>query len=727
MWCHNHCHVDVHVENRKLLKILEAENSPRGDQRAVVRGCQRIRAASEYLYHPDRLRYPLKRSGKRGEGKWQEVSWDQALDEVAEKLNSIKEQYGAEAISTSSGTGRCHDEYRLRFFNILGSPNNVGQGNICYGPGTVVSLALFGWPDYFTGVGRTTKCVLLIGYNPQQSARGLWYSIQNSLKTGAKLIVIDPRCTPAAKKANIWLQIRPGTDSALLLSMIHVIIGEELYDKDFVKDWCYDFEEVKKRAEEYPPEKVESLTWIPAEKIREAARLYATTKPGVVIHNMGLEQQANGIESIHARYILTAISGNIDVKGGEELRTIHPELRTELEIECPEMLSEVQKKKQIGSERFRLMSRAGGELINETAKIRIGAAHTNFCHGPSLYRAMITGKPYPVKAMITAASNPLVTQPNTKLVYQALKSLDLYVVHDFWLTPSAEIADYVFPCASWLERPAIYDFQDHLSLIHVVDAAFPSYVEGEFDRRNGYDFWRGLGIRMGQEKFWPWPTKKEALAYRLERFGYGTTFEEIVKNTGGNIRPLPKEEKKYERLGFGTATGKVELYSKVLQKLGYDPLPRYFEPPASPQRTPEMAKEYPLFLSTGERHLPFYHSEHRQMDTLRKEHPYPIVQMHPKTASTLGIEDGDWVWIETAMGRVRQKCQYFEGVDPRIVHAQHGWWFPELPGEEPWLHGVWESNINVVLDDDPDHCNPISGGWPLKGGSMCKVYRAKIY
>jgi len=326
--------------------------------------------------------------------------------------------------------------------------------------------------------------------------------------------------------------------------------------------------------------------------------------------------------------------------------------------------------------------------------------------------------------MITVASNPLVTQPNVKLVYKALKSLELYVVHDFWLTPSAEIADYVLPCASWLERPGIFNYWDSASFVHVAEEAVSPKLDGQYDRRPDYDLWRGLGIRLGQEEFWPWPSLKEALAYRLEPFGFGS-FDEFMQKTGGTIRP-PKEERKYEQVGFGTPTGKVELYSTILDKLGYDPLPKYYEPPESPISVPQVAKDYPLILTTGIRHQPFYHSEHRQIDSLRKQHPDPLVQINPETASKLGIEDGDWMWIETPRGRIRQRCQYYEGIDPRVVAAQHGWWFPELPGEEPWLHGGWESNINVVTDDEPEHCNQITGGWPLRG-LLCKVYKLKHY
>jgi anaerobic selenocysteine-containing dehydrogenase len=200
----------------------------------------------------------------------------------------------------------------------------------------------------------------------------------------------------------------------------------------------------------------------------------------------------------------------------------------------------------------------------------------------------------------------------------------------------------------------------------------------------------------------------------------GMTFRELLK--AGGYGTWPKEEKKYEKVGFGTPSGKVELYSEIFKELGYDPLPRFYEPPESPYSRPDVVEEYPLILITGGRHYPFYHSEHRQISSLRKQHSYPVVQMHPDTAAKAGIKDGDWVWIETLRGRVRQKCQLFDGIDTRGVHGQHGWWYPEMPGEEPWLHGVWESNINVVVDDEPAHCNTMNGGWPLRT-ALCKVYK----
>jgi anaerobic selenocysteine-containing dehydrogenase len=198
----------------------------------------------------------------------------------------------------------------------------------------------------------------------------------------------------------------------------------------------------------------------------------------------------------------------------------------------------------------------------------------------------------------------------------------------------------------------------------------------------------------------------------------GVSFQGLINN--GGLATWPKKERKYEEGGFGTPTGKVELSSEIFKQLGYDPLPQFYEPPESPYSRPDLFREYPFILITGGRHYPFYHSEHRQIPSLRKQHPHPIAQIHPDAAAKLHVCDGDWIWIETPRGRVKQKVDLFDGIDPGVVHAQHGWWYPEMPGEEPWLHGLWESNINVVVDDEPDHCNVLSGGWPLRAG-LCKV------
>jgi anaerobic selenocysteine-containing dehydrogenase len=273
-----------------------------------------------------------------------------------------------------------------------------------------------------------------------------------------------------------------------------------------------------------------------------------------------------------------------------------------------------------------------------------------------------------------------------------------------------------------LERPYIFNSANNSNVLVGGERALPSKIEGEYERWTDFDFWRGLGVRLGQEEYWPWKTDEEAYDARLAPLGLN--FKEFMEK--GGIDVTLSGFKKHEKHGFATPTGKIELKSTIFEKLGYDPLPRYIEPRESPVSTPELAEKYPLILMTGGRILPYYHSEHRQIDSFRKKRPDPVLQMNAETARKLGIKDGDWVWIETPRGTVKQKCEYAEGMHPRCVHAEHSWWFPEEPGEEPWLHGCWESNINVCMDDDPDVCNAMIGAWPLRT-ALCKVYKCKHY
>jgi len=695
--------------------------------RCLSCGCPRRAGAHEYIYHPERVRFPLKRVGGRGENKWERITWEQALDEIAEKLKEIKKEYGPESLFVTSGTGRTMMWPRVRFMNLFGTPNLVTQGTICFGPALIGAAAILGWSiTHRTSlvIPPTSRSAFLIGINPFHSTLRLWKSLLDFKKRGGKIIVADPRRTRTTDLADIWLQHRPGTDAALLMAMINVIIKEGLYDREFVEKWCYGFDKLEERVREYSLEKASKITWVPPEKIREATILYAKEKPGISVNGMGEEHLETQQASIQARLIMSAIVGNIDVDGGDYMGGPGACI-TEEELELSEMLSTEQRRKQIGADRFKLLSWPGRELIGALQEKFWGKESVvrAYAHNPLVYRAMITGEPYPVRAGITTFSNPMVTQANVKLIYKALKSLDLYVVLDFWLTPSAQLADYVLPAACWLERPQAEPVMADNRTI-AGERALPAVVPGKHEYWTDYDFFRGLGMRLDQEKYWPWKTDEEVADYRLEPIG--VTLQELMDKKDGVDFP-PKVFRKYEKKGgFATSTGKVELYSTILEKLGYDPLPYYEEPKESPISTPDLANEYPLILITGGRFQPYFHSEHRQIESIRKRRPEPIVQIHPEKARELDIQDGDWIWIETPRGRVKQKCMYFDGLLQQVVHMEHGWWFPELPGEDPWLRGVWESNVNVLTDDDPDHCDPRSGGWPLRT-ALCKIYKCKIY
>ncbi len=730
--CHARCRVIVNSENGHLTSIEEDTSFPKaGKVWPPVKACLRLRGAKEWMYHRNRVNYPRKRTGEKGSGQWQTIPWDQAFDEIAGKLTRLKQQFGPETLAFTSGTGRTMSEYVLRFANLFGTPNHTGSGLICHGPVSVFAQMMCGWAlRHRTGLtiehgpGKTplTKCIMLAGINPDQSVPRLWNSLKQCRGAGVKVIVIDPRRTATAELADIWLQLRPGTDYALFLGMINLIIKEGLYDKEFVTRWTYGFDKVAEKTALYTPEKVSEITWVPADKIVAAARMYATNTPALFPHGMGTEHLQNASSAIQARLILSAICGNIDVKGGEAMSGPNPHWITAPVFSLEEMLPDEQKAKAIGSDRHKLLSYPGREMLQAEIKklwgVRCGTAPP--CagsHAPTVYRAMLTGKPYPVRAVYTVNSNPVITMPNSRLIHDALKSLDLYVVNDFFMTPSAELADYVLPAANWLERPRVYDNAGEETSLYAGEAALPASIPGEYDHKTDYEIFRGLAIRLGFGEFFRWRNMEETIDHRLKPMEM--SFQDFMAR-GGYEFP-PDTYKKYEKMGgFATPTGKLELYCTVIEKLGYEPLPPFQESFENPISRPDLAAEYPLMLTTGGRFKWNFHSEYFQVPSIRRRHPDPLVQVHPDTAGRLGINDGDWVWIENTRGKVRMKCRCFDGIDPRVVHAEHGWWFPEKAAKES-LHGAFESNINVLIDDE--HCDPVHGGWAAKTG-LCKIYKA---
>ncbi|MDD5094924.1 MAG: molybdopterin-dependent oxidoreductase [Dehalococcoidia bacterium] len=719
--CIQHCFIGVRVRNGEFVGIepVQIGDSPAAKRAtSIVKGCIKNRAAKEFLYHPMRVNYPQKRVGERGQDRWQRITWEQALDEIAEKLKRIADVYGPEAVlfaaNAELGTP---DEFRGRFQNLFGSPNYVASQHICYGVAQTLALALSGSNIFLSPIQSETRCIMLLATNPAQSNRPLWLQILDARKSGLKLIVIDPRRTESTRIADIWLQPRPGTDAALLLSMMHVIITEGLHNREFVQQYCYGFDQLRERVKDYPPEKVSHITRVPADRIREAARLYATSKPAIT-WGRALERVPNTVSALHAKLLLPAMTGNLDVRGGDRMNLPHPSAVLSGETALSDKLPQEQKAKMISGKGKFLTWPVYEKIAKNIKRVTPRPASPMWlmaAHPPSVFRAMITGKPYPVKGMITVSHNPLVCNPNTGQIIEAMKKIDLHVAMDIFMTPTCQLADYVLPPASCLERPVLFGGDYWAGLIGGEAALTPRY-----ERKTEYYFWRELGKRLGQDEYWPWETLEEAYDHVVAPLGI--SFEQFVAKGGVDV---PRHEfKKYERLGFGTRTEKFELYSTVLEELGGDPLPSYQDSPQPRFSSAKIASEYPLTLITGGRILQYHHSGSRQLKPCRQKTPDPIAQLNPLTAATLGIGDGDWLWIETPSGRSKHKCRHFEGIASDVVHAQHGWWFPEEPGAEPSLHGLWRSNINVVIDEEHQVPDPVSGSWTTNG-IACKVYRAE--
>ncbi len=679
----------VVVEDDKVVKIQPDKEHP------VSKGytCKKAYGSIELQYHPDRLLYPMRRAGARGEGKWERISWDEALTEVAGKLNQFKQESGAESVVFGHGTGRDFHRFVYRVANLFGTPNVLTPGHMCYLPRVAISK-LMGMDISLCDYDSKPACVVAWGSNhlisnPDEN-KGI--NLAKTLTNGAKFIVIDPRRTKLADKADLFLQIRPATDSALALAMMHVIVKEDLYDHHFVENYTTGFEKFVERLEEYPPERAEKITWVPKEKIIEAARLYATTKPAAMQWGVGIEQNINCVDADRALIYLVALTGNLDVPGGNVIFGLPPGL-PRAKFSLFDQLPPEQHAKMLGGDRYRL-----GATINRITP------HV-------VWDAIEEADPYQVRAMVIFASNTLTARENARRVHDVLKNkLEYFVAVDIFPTLTTELADIVLPAATWLENDNIADYWKVHGYVFPRNKA----VEPEGEARPDHLILNELGQKLGfTEHFWE--DYEESLDFILEPAGL----------TWDEFREMPYLQtevkyRKYEKDGFNSASGKLDFYLHKYEEWGYDPLPGFVEPPESPAREPEYLAKYPLVLITGQRIFNFFGSEHRQGDYLRRTHPDPLVEIHPDTAAARGISDGDWVHISSPRDKVRFRARIFDGIDPRVVSAEWGWWFPEKDHTD--IEVQLESNINL-LTEDAGGLDPGMGATNLKG-LMCQVEKA---
>ncbi|MGA3128429.1 MAG: molybdopterin-dependent oxidoreductase [Candidatus Korobacteraceae bacterium] len=723
--CHGGCGVEVHVKDGKVTKIEGDPDHPWYHGRA----CPRVLAMTQYIYSPNRLRHPLKRIGARGEDKWLEISWEEAFDICETRMRELADKYGPECMLFTQGTGRDVGGMISFLAYSYGSPNwcMMGlSGHSCFTPQLAagyITQGDFTFPDaaqflpdrYDDPEWVAPKCVISWGASMSRGCvdhywSGHWFLDQ--MRRGAKLIVIDPRCTWEASRATIWLQPRPGTDGALALAFLNVVITEKLYDKDFVDKWCHGFDKLAERVQEYTPEKVEKLTWVPAEKIRQAARMYATETPSGIEIGRPVEGNPDGTTVIMTIHDLIAITGNLDVPGGNVICRSAYGVTT-----YPYNTEEV-------------IQLYGEELYTKLSEKRIGAdkyplvkSFRAWAQPDEIIKQLETGKPYPIKGVWTQANNWLANQAgDPRRHYNAIKDLDFNVVVDLFMTPTAQaVADIVLPAASFPEKDSIYCIGGPLNIIEkVIDVP---------ECKSDWEINFTLAKRLNPKAV-PWNTVKEMLTARMLPSGY--TFESLgekrwdlaPKDHACGSRPYRRYEKgqlrKDKQPGFRTPTGKVELYCTSYEKWGYDPLPSYREPgPESPEQTPEVYKEFPLIMMTGRRSPVLFHSEHRNIPWLREIDPDPLIEINPETAKEKGIENGDWVWIEGTMGKCKRKAKVTPIIHPKTVMVPHAWWLPESDGKAPHFYGVWDLNVNQLIPMGyPDKAG--FGGGPLSY-MLCRI------
>jgi len=680
------CGICVHMERGEVIKV---EGDP---DNSLNRGelCIKGLTSLEYLYHPQRLKHPLKRKGERGSGQWQEISWDEAEEEISTHLKKIKAEAGAEAVAFIHGAAKgLQDSYLSRLANVFGTPNVAWQGHVCFVPRVMASKITYGFyaiPDY----DYPPSCIVLWGKNIAETLHHAHQRVTDALEKGAKLIVIDPRKTVLGKESDTSLQLRPGSDLALALGMIHVIIYEDLFDRGFVDKWTTGFNRLKNHVREYPPEKVEAITWVPAEKIRQAARLYARNKPACIQWGNAIDHGINSFQNARAISILRAITGNLGAPGGE-IQPSSPSLfgRRSPELELTDKMPSDIWKRRLGAD------------TQSLPMIR-------YVQPQSVIKAVMDEDPYAIRGLYIQGANPLLSYPNAQKTWQALMKVEFLAVADMFMTPTAAISDIVLPVASYLEFDSIVTppYSYPMTLVQ-------QRVTRIGECRSDYEILSGLARKLGLGEYF-WDTEAACLDFVLKPAGL--SFDAFKRKA---IIPGSRQYGMHEENGFETPSGKVELYSDRLDAWGFDPLPTWHEPPETPESRPDLVDEYPFILMSW-KSAPFRHSGGRQINPLRQEHPDPMVHIHPETAEKGGIHDGDKVVIETIRGRIKQKAHITKEIDPKVIGVDYAWWFPERGVSS--MYGWAEANINILLDDNPPY-NSEMGTTQLRG-IVCKMYKA---
>ncbi len=684
------CGMKLYVEGDRIVRVEERENYPAGPL------CVKGLAILEEQYHPDRLLYPLKRTAPKGspDAGWTRISWDEAYKTIATRLNEVKTKYGPDKVGFFVGDPKEPRPAVQRLAYTFGSPNYGTESSLCSRSAVMASQLTFGLATVGGRPTSQTRSCLIWSRNLAHTTPFEMERLQQAKKQGVKFVVVDPRVTPTVQQlADIHLQLRPGTDGALALGMIHLMTkGEGLFDSDFAGRWTFGFPELVRYAEEFSPEEVERITWVPKERVAEAVSLLATNRPVTWIGSPSATvHSSNGLQNHRAILSLMALTGDFDVPGGLTMPT-HPlplhmygctaEFTRESDL-LPKL-----KEKRIDKDRFPVWARFNSEIQMNLLPEYIQEGQ--------------------IRAMVMFGANAMMW-PQSPLYQEAIKRLAFAVAVDYFLRPwTHNFVDMVLPAAMTLERMnpiAIFGRKIYLRepVVSPLGEAKPDWVIA-------FEIGCHLGFRT---EFWN-GDESEALNSILR--AVGLTVDDLRKGGADGVTvlpPGPEVFRKYEKgllradgkPGFNTPSGKVEFKSRILEEYGFDPLPRYREPVESPLSTPELARDFPLVLNSGSRLLMFTHSKLRELPSLRQLMPFAVVNIHPKDAETQGIGQGDEVDLESPHGRIRLKAHITDHVLRGVVDVSHGW---------------ADANVNEIV---PRHFDPISGFPAFKEG-LCRVRKA---
>jgi anaerobic selenocysteine-containing dehydrogenase len=554
------------------------------------------------------------------------------------------------------------------------------------------------------------ELIIIWGNNPVKSNPDgfLGHWITDLMKLGTKVACIDPECSWfSARSGKHWLRLRPGTDGAVAMGMLKVIVEENLYDYDFVDRWVYGMEQLVERVAEYDLDEIEKISWVPKQKIIDLARYYASAKPAAIQWGVAIDHSTGGQQAAFAINCLWALTGNLDIPGGNAIGA--PCWGIEQANWTggwgyEDVLPKDKREKRFGQEEFPMFSVG---YLNPQPDVAT--------------KALMTGEPYEIHGVWLQTSNFLVGMGvQGQVVLDYYKKLDFNVCADLVMTPTAmELADVFLPVATYAERVGFGGMQPYF--IGAINKAIEPVGECRSDMRIIWD----VG-KLFNPDAWPWDSEEEINDSLLAQGGF--TYQELVESTW----KFPKfEYRKYEKgllrpdgkVGFFTPTGRVEVFSSTFHQFGYDPLPSYVEPFDSPISNADIIDEYPYVLTSGTRIPVFFHSEQRHIEKLRRLHPNPLCYLHPDTAKKHGIEEGDWFYIENQLGKAKYKSSFNDTYDPRVLNAEHGWWFPEKSSEDEGegCFGGAKSNVNFLIRQQPG----VTGFGAGYKTMICKIYKAE--
>ena len=707
-YCGYLCGFDVTLEDGRVVG-LEPDPTRYPYNRSVAGRCRRWRMNIDDLDAPDRLNFPLKRVGARGSGCFERVSWDEALDDIARRLDALRAEHGGRTLASAIGGPHATYWPLHRFMSQFGSPNNMGIGQICWNPRIWMDAITFGWPTE-NELNAHTRAMLLWATNPAESDNSLfWTQVKARQAAGVPLVVVDCRRSRTARAADLHLMPWPGTDAALALAMMHVAIEEGLYDRDFVERWCTGFEGLRAHVAPYGPAAAERITGVPAADIRRAARIYAGNGPAMLLSGRGIDQLGPNTEpTVRALCLLRAITGNVD-RPGACLVNERAAFRQEAEMERPDLLTASSRAFQLNPNP--LQSYDGYNLVNAQAQ-RFGRTlperYLPSAHPGLVMRAMRDGVPYPIRALLVMGANPVLTYANTRLVLQALSALDLCVVADYRLTPTAQMADYVLPVAGALERPTC---QIHGGVANFAYGGAAA-IEPLHERRTDYEILRGLALRLGMSGEWSARTLEDEFDVLFEPVGitYAQFAEEGIYAPEPTYRKHEQPGPDGQPTGFATPSGKVELASSLIEQLGGSAYP---EPAPKAVARADLAAGK-VVLVTGARFQPFWASSYFHDMKFRALHPHPLLSMAPDTAEALGLHEGDWARVANDRGAAVLKVA-FQDMPLGVASAEYGWWLPETSAGAPGFSSALVSNVNMLTDNEIGDCEPLIGTWTYNG------------